>query len=189
MRITSALSGSKAFTPTVPPTPRCKVISTPTASPPWDALAITATPPWVYTNLLGYAQDFAGGSHSNLTVIASTNGAFEINNLHGLWSYYFTNNGLAAFGAPLDNEFASSNGTRQDFSQGFLSWDPVSQIVWHQARPVLTLGSNGVLGWSGAFTLQSATNVSGPYLDETGATSPYTSTIGTLPRQFFRLRN
>ena len=61
---------------------------------------------WVYTNLIGYAQDFAGGSHSNLTVMTSSNGTFEVNNLRGFWTYYFAHNGLSAYGAPLTNAFA-----------------------------------------------------------------------------------
>jgi hypothetical protein len=60
------------------------------------------------------------------------------------------------------------------------------------ARPQLTFGRNGnelVLSWTGAFTLQSATNVTGTYVDLSGATSPYTNSIGAEPQRFFRLRN
>ena len=145
---------------------------------------------WVYTNQIGCAQDYAGGSHSNLTVVASTNGTFEINNLRGLWSYYFASNGLSAFGAPLANEIASGSGTRQDFFQGYLSWDPVSQVVWHQVRqPILAIGPGGVLSWTGAFALQAATNVAGPYFNIPDATSPYTNSNKGWPQEFFRLKN
>jgi hypothetical protein len=58
-------------------------------------------------------------------------------------------------------------------------------------RPYLATiqqGSNLVFSWPGAFTLQSATNVQGPYLNVIGATSPYTNTLKSQPRQFFRLK-
>jgi hypothetical protein len=49
-------------------------------------------------------------------------------------------------------------------------------------------GSNSlVIEWSSG-TLQSATNVTGPYENVSGATSPYTAPL-TAPQQFFRIRN
>ena len=140
---------------------------------------------WVYTNLVGNAQDYDGGSHSNLTVMVSTNGTFEVNNLHGLWSYYFANNGLSAFGAPLDNEFASGGGTHQDFFQGYLSWDSVNQVVWHQVNgtPPAPTGLTAIPGnaqvalqWNGSPTATSyyvkrSTTNGGPY-------TPITSVVG-----------
>jgi polygalacturonase len=50
-------------------------------------------------------------------------------------------------------------------------------------------GTNVVLQWPNAFTLQAATNIAGPYTDVTGAFNPYTNPITAdgLPR-FFRLR-
>ena len=38
-----------------------------------------------------------------------------------------------------------------------------------------------------AFSLQSSTNVTGPYVTISGATSPYTNLIGTNATGFFRL--
>jgi hypothetical protein len=46
-----------------------------------------------------------------------------------------------------------------------------------------------ILTWSGNYTLQTATNVSGPYFDILTATSPYTNWINAEPRRFFRLRS
>ncbi len=86
---------------------------------------------WVYAFLNGYAQDYGGGSHENLTIMNSTNGTFELNSLHGLWGYYQTNYGAAAYGYALDNEYANGSGTRQDFAEGYLTWDPTNQVVWH----------------------------------------------------------
>ncbi len=48
--------------------------------------------------------------------------------------------------------------------------------------------TNVVLSWSdAALSLQSATNVAGPYTTLTGATSPYTNNIA-IPQMFFRLQ-
>jgi alpha-tubulin suppressor-like RCC1 family protein len=47
---------------------------------------------------------------------------------------------------------------------------------------------NLLIGWSGPFTLQSSTNLAGPYLDVPGATHPYTNNIATSPGRFFRVR-
>lgn len=49
-------------------------------------------------------------------------------------------------------------------------------------------GNNLVLTWPTGWTLQSATNVVGPYNDVTGATSPYTINTKLEPQQYFRLR-
>ena len=45
-----------------------------------------------------------------------------------------------------------------------------------------------VLTWPAGWTLQSATNVPGPYFDVSGATSPYTNDMRLAPQLFFRLR-
>jgi hypothetical protein len=130
---------------------------------------------WVYSFLNGYAQDYDGGAHKKLTVMSSTNGTYELNNLHGLWSYYQTNNGPSAFGFLLDNEFTYGSGTRQDFSRGYLTWDAVNQIVWfpgNMARPtgLAATPSNSVvsLRWnatSGAasYNVKRSTSSGGPY--------------------------
>jgi hypothetical protein len=60
------------------------------------------------------------------------------------------------------------------------------------ARPTLTItpdGNNVILQWSGAFFLQSATNVNGPYSDVPLASSPYTNSTSGNGQMFFRLRN
>lgn len=59
------------------------------------------------------------------------------------------------------------------------------------SQPTLSFqntGTNLVLSWPGNFILQSATNVVGPYLDVTNATSPYSADVQQFPMQFFRLR-
>ncbi|HWX22802.1 MAG TPA: hypothetical protein VN578_23115 [Candidatus Binatia bacterium] len=147
--------------------------------------------PWTYAFLNGYAQDFDGGSHHKLTLMSSTNGTFELNDLHGLWSFYGTNNGAANYGYPLTSEFTYGNGTRQNFSLGYLTWDAVHRVLWYPAgfRPALAISSPGILSWSGVYFLQSATNVTGPFADVPGAASPYPLNTGAADPQFFRLRN
>ncbi len=59
-------------------------------------------------------------------------------------------------------------------------------------KPVMSYsrsGTNLVLAWTGQFILQSSTNVSGPYSDLSGITSPYATKIASEARRFFRLRN
>ena len=59
-------------------------------------------------------------------------------------------------------------------------------------RPVLSFQNDGtslVLSWPGGFTLQSATNLPGPFVDVPNATSPYSVNVNQFPMQFFRLRN
>ena len=47
-------------------------------------------------------------------------------------------------------------------------------------RPLLNLGQNGVLRWSGAYTLQSATNILGPYSALPAATAEELSALREL---------
>lgn len=49
--------------------------------------------------------------------------------------------------------------------------------------------TNIEMTWPSGWTLQSATNVAGPYTDITGATSPYLTNTTFPPQQFFRLRH
>jgi len=144
---------------------------------------------WVYSWLNGYAQDCSGGSHGRLSILNSTNGTFELNNVHGLWSYYQTNNGPAAFGYVLDNEFAYGSGTRQDFQHGYLTWDPINNILWHPppAAPtgLVAAGANNQISlhWNAAptatgYNVKRSTANGGPYsIIVSGlATTNYTDT-------------
>jgi hypothetical protein len=45
-----------------------------------------------------------------------------------------------------------------------------------------------VMSWAGQPTLQTSTNVTGPYVDLTNASSPYTNSSSQGPYRFFRLR-
>ena len=53
---------------------------------------------------------------------------------------------------------------------------------------IAEVGGQQILTWSTpSSVLQSATTVTGPYVDISGATSPYTNSTGNV--QFFRLRH
>jgi hypothetical protein len=59
------------------------------------------------------------------------------------------------------------------------------------AGPMLNImpaAGGQTLLWNAGFTLQTATNVNGAYLDLSGATSPYTNQFPLSPERFFRLR-
>jgi Immunoglobulin domain len=53
---------------------------------------------------------------------------------------------------------------------------------------IQTAGTNAILTWNGTlFSLQSSTNVAGPYATISGATSPYTNAYTTNSLNFYRL--
>ena len=60
------------------------------------------------------------------------------------------------------------------------------------AQPTLSYerqGNDLVLSWTGTFTLLSATNVAGPYLPVSSATSPYTNNMTSPSQLYFGLGN
>lgn len=63
-----------------------------------------------------------------------------------------------------------------------------NQLITTSSIAYSQQGNNLVLTWPAGWTLQSATNVGGPYSDVTGATSPDTINTKAQPQQFFRLR-
>lgn len=70
-----------------------------------------------------------------------------------------------------------------------LRFGPVQNTVL--PRPTLSYaqqGGNLILSWTGAFTLMSATNVAGPYVDVIGATNPYTNAVTPAAQRYFGLR-
>ena len=60
---------------------------------------------------------------------------------------------------------------------------PLVSPIFQQVR-----GNALVLDWDGNYTLQSATNVVGPFEDVIGASRPYTNQISVAGQRFFRLR-
>lgn len=94
-------------------------------------------------------------------------------------------------------EYAENTGN----ASAHLSWSSLSQvkeiIPQIQLYPTLgaappTLGAtvsgpNLVFTWDGSHSLQTSTNVAGPYIDVGGATSPHTNSIAGEPQRYFRL--
>jgi hypothetical protein len=64
---------------------------------------------------------------------------------------------------------------------------PSGEIVPDRFLSARTAAHNLTIEWSSG-TLQSSTNVTGPYQNVSGATSPYTAPF-TEPQRFFRIRN
>ncbi|MDB6122213.1 MAG: hypothetical protein JWQ71_1206 [Pedosphaera sp.] len=90
--------------------------------------------------------------------------------------------GSASVGTTL-----ASAGVNQTFRS--VRFGPIVNTVL--PSPTLGFSSNGsniILSWSGAFVLQSSTNVTGTYTDTIGATSPYTNSFGSSAQRYFRLR-
>jgi hypothetical protein len=95
------------------------------------------------------------------------------------WEFFTPNNagqptGAAAFG---NNRLYALNS-----NNGILA----SQIGWPQIQGNL-IGTDFVMKWIGTYTLQSATDVAGPYSSVGGATSPYTNSV-LSGQKFFRLK-
>lgn len=141
--------------------------------------------PWVYAYSNGYAQDFFGGSHSNVTLFALTNGNFELNDLDGFWSFIATNSGTN-FGYPLTSAYSYNGGLRQDFAYGYLTWNPANQVLWHPVNNLLAapggLSASGgnqqvSLQWNSAPTANSynvyaAAAANGPFTLQTTVVGP-----------------
>ena len=61
------------------------------------------------------------------------------------------------------------------------------EVVPTQLLALSRSGNTLTLTWGPGWTLQSSTNVAGPYQDVQGASSPWPVSM-TKPREFFRLR-
>ena len=107
------------------------------------------------------------------------------------------------FGGGTDQVFFGTNAaglTAQQVSQiqfhnpgGTAGFFPATILSTGEIVPASILEpsriSNGlVIQWGNGATLQTGTNVAGPYQDVVGATSPYTN-LFTGPQRYFRLRN
>jgi hypothetical protein len=120
------------------------------------------------------AADFSGPNP--VLYVTSNDGTFDNNRLIKV-----VDTGAGSAGTPL--AFAGANQTFRGIHFG-----PVPNTVL--PRPQLSFSSIGgslVLSWTGSFTLMSATNVTGPYVDVPGATSPYTNSALSGQR-FYGLR-
>jgi hypothetical protein len=86
---------------------------------------------WVHTWGSATVQDFQGGLNGTLNIQNSSYGTYQINNIHGLWSFYLAHGGIGSFGPAKNDEYASGAGTRQDFQYHYLTWDSTNGVVEH----------------------------------------------------------
>jgi hypothetical protein len=121
------------------------------------------------------AADFRGSSP--VVYVTSNDGTFDNNRIIKV-----VDTGSGSTGTAL--AFAGPNQTFRGIRFG-----PMPDTV--VARPTLLFsrsGGNLILSWSGAFHLQSATNVVGTYTNvPSGNTSPFTNSFSGAPKMFFRL--
>jgi polygalacturonase len=128
---------------------------------------------------------FKGGVSSVPTAPAEYAGQYPENTMWGnlpAYGYYLRH----ATGVTFTNCFTS---TASGDARPWLATSDVSNLVI--AGPTLRVqpgSAAAVLLWDNAFTLQSATNVAGPYQNLSGASSPYTNPAAAGPQRFFRLR-
>jgi hypothetical protein len=95
---------------------------------------------------------------------------------------------IADTGASSTSTTIASAGANQTFRG--VRFGPTENAVVLQPKLLSTReGENIIFNWSGAFFLQSATNVAGPYNDVLGASAPYTNSVISNQQEFFRLRN
>ncbi len=80
-------------------------------------------------------QDFAGGSNGNVSggvnIQDSSQGTYEINDVHGMCDFYLAHGGIGSFGSPKNDEYSYNGGTRQDFQAHYLTWTSSGGIVEH----------------------------------------------------------
>ena len=76
-----------------------------------------------------------------------------------------------------------------DSNNGLLAMTIGSIIAPPGALTITRTNSTVYLNWSGTYTLQSATNVTGPYLDAGPAGTNHTESTVGVPEKYFRLRN
>jgi len=121
------------------------------------------------------AADFSGPNP--IVYVTSNDGTFDNNRIIKV-----VDTGSGSTGTAI-----ASAGPNQTFRG--IRFGPVSNNI--AARPTLLFSYDGannfVLSWTGSFSLQSATNVTGTYTNIPSATSPYTNNINSAPKKFFRL--
>lgn len=65
-------------------------------------------------------QNFNGGSNQKLAIMSSASGTFQVNDVRGLWTFYFANDGMTTHGYPVNDEYSFADGSRQDFERDFI---------------------------------------------------------------------
>ena len=98
---------------------------------------------WVHWWDYGYVQDFDGGSIGRCAIFDTGHrvaGAF--------WQVYLQGSNHPFLRFPISEEYSWGAGTRQDFQNGYMSWDPGNGVQVHPTGPLLGQPQVG----SGSFT-------------------------------------
>ena len=128
--------------------------------------------------------DSSGLTWSNqaLLTIDNWNGSVSGGGNHQI---YFGNNASGLSAAQLAQiQFENPGGSAGTYPATILS---TGEIVPTRFLAAQKNGNTLQISWASGTTLQSATNVAGPYLDVSGASSPYNVSFSG-PAHFFRLR-
>jgi len=143
----------------------------------WEFNGSTWNPAYTMTAGLGgigpryITADFTGANP--VLYVTSNDNTFDNNRLIKV-----VDTGAGSTGTTL--AYAGANQTFRGIHFG-----PVVNTVFPHPRLSFTRdGNNLILSWTGSYTLMSATNVAGPYVDVSGATSPYTNSTASGTKFF-----
>jgi hypothetical protein len=147
---------------------------------------------------LGLRPPELGASQTNLLLVAGSNATLQVVGAVGTGPlrYQWQLNGTNLVGATnltfAVNSFAYDRAGRYSVvisNQLGMTTGKVAAVGFVPVLNISPGAGTAVVNWSGAFTLQSATNVAGPYADVIPATSPFTNLFGPGEAQrYFRLR-
>ena len=133
----------------------------------------------VLSPLTNDVVETAGGS-LGLVSVTATNGTASISGTNVLFTPTIGYTGLATIGYTVTDNIGGTNSSVITVTVGTVASIPISES--------LLSGGQLVLSWNSAlFSLQTSTNVAGPYVTIPGATSPYTNSSTTNAATFFRL--
>ncbi|MGI8967072.1 MAG: lectin-like domain-containing protein [Limisphaerales bacterium] len=125
-----------------------------------------------------------GSAFVDMSVHVDTDGTLAL--VYGT-NVVYTN--LLVYTTPIAGRFGFGARTGGVTDNHWIDNLRIDTIVSCPPLSIIKQGSDVVISWSGISTcvLQSSTNVAGPYTDQVGATSPFTTPI-TGSQKFFRLR-
>ena len=134
----------------------------------------------LFSPLVNDVVETSGGSLSLVSVSETDgNGTATVSGTNVVFTPTTGYTGIATINYTITDGIGGTNSSLITVGVGSLTPIPLSAQL---------SGGNFVLTWTNsAFSLQTATNVTGPYITVPGATSPYTNLISTNPAGFFRL--
>jgi hypothetical protein len=151
----------------------------PLANPVYEAVAENSVNN-LFSPLVNDVVETSGGSLGLVSVSETDgNGTATVSGTNVMFTPTTGYTGIATINYTITDGIGGTNSSLITVGVGSLTPIPLSAQL---------SGGNFVLTWTNsAFSLQTATNVTGPYITVPGATSPYTNLISTNPAGFFRL--